>query len=234
MLVFLAVLGFLGADAPKDATPPWPLPWKEGVSYELTWYEKEPLGKSVFVCRWSDDKKSIVCKGKLDLGGRVGRLEGEFATVFAPDLSPKSHVGVFKTSDKGIGAGVAAAFTPEEIRVTLGLAKDAPVKKLTPPKERYWLYGHQAIHHWAIFLTAVDTQKPSVLKVCMPDFLQFCDIAFTPEGTEEIRGVTATRLAFNAQGMFQGKVWVGPDKRLLRYQQKNSIGFTEIWVDEKR
>ncbi len=223
--------------APKEPSPPWPLPWKEGVKYEFTWYTKEPVGKSDFTLVWSDDKKTLLCRGSIDLTGVGTRLNGTLVTGFRPDLSPTFHASTFKGGRGGTygsGAGVIAKFAEKEIAVTLGISEKAPVTKLEPPARRYFLYGHQAIHHWALFLTAADTAKPSVVTVCMPDFLRFCDIAFTPEGAEELRGVATTRLAFNAGGLFEGTVWLDPEKRLIRYQQKNLNGFTDVWLNEQK
>ena len=226
-----------GDAAPKEPEPPWTLPWKKGVRYEYTWYTKEPVGKSDFTLTWSDDNKTLLCRGLIDLAGSGTRLNGVFVSGFRPDLSPAFHASTFRggqAGKEGSGAGVMATFAEKDVTVTLGLSKKAPVTKLAPPAHRYFLYGHQAIHHWAFFLTALDTSRPSVITVCMPDFLRFCDIAFTPEGAEELRGVATTRIAFDAGGLFQGKVWLDPEKRLLRYQQKNQTGFTDVWLTEQK
>jgi len=221
--------------APAEPVPAWPLPWNQGVTYRYTWYTNEPIGQSSFSLNWSEDRKTLLCKGAIDLRGVNPRLDGAFVSGFRPDLHPTFHAGTFRGAQagaQGVGAGVVAKFGEKEVVVTFGFGPKAPEMKLAPPAQPYFLYGHQAIHHWALFLTAVDTAKPSVVKVCMPDFLRFCDIAFTPEGAEELRGVTATRLAFDAGGLFRGKVWLDPRKRLLRFQHKNETGFTDIWLIE--
>ena len=219
----------------------WPLPWKENVAYEFEWYEGKLVGKSRFQLSWSPDRAVIACKGSLTFFGRDSYLTGTFSSAFAPDMSPLLHVSRFKGGTAGIsggGAGAIAAFTPSEIRVKLGTTKDGLKKTFPRPKDtRFWLCGHQAIHHWALFLPMVDTEKPTTISVFMPEFLGFATIALTPEGKEETRGTMASRLAFRLQGStagtFSGKVWLDQQGRLLRYQQKHQRGTLDIWIREE-
>lgn len=227
------------AAAPEGAEPPWPLcPWKPGVPYQFDWYMSTtsggnaPCGKTVFKVSWNAEKSGLECTGELVFSRQGAGLKGRFFTLLAPDLRPAFYMSRFVGGDKdrsGGDAGVTAAFGPKEIVCKLGTAKSSKPQHVPVPPERFWLYGHQAIQHWAIFLTALDPANPAPMKVFMPDHLRFLTITFSPEGTEETRGTVATKLAFSTE-LFAGTVWLGPDRRLLRYQQRLPNGALDIWI----
>jgi hypothetical protein len=227
--------------------PRWLLPWKEHVTYEFAWYlsvdssrkdSGEPDGRTTFTLTWNKNKTGIECPADLDLNQQGSLLKMSFFTIFNLELKPAFYVSrVIKETTGGAAgggsAGVVAAFREKDISVRLGTNKNQKTEHIPRPTDPFWLYGHQAIQHWAVFLAFLDPAKPSSVKVFMPDILRFITITFSPEGPEEIRGMTATRLAFNAEGLFSGRVWLGPDRRLLRYEQRLPNGSLNIWIQEK-
>jgi len=234
---------FLAADSapPAGKAPKWPLPWAPEVPHVYQWYMTtaseppgpEPNGTTTFTLQWDRRKQAIISKGDLNFRTKGSALRGRFFTLFDPDLKPVLYVSRFAGTTAGRrtgAAGVNAAFGPKTIRIRLGTSSKSPVEKLPAPKVRYWLYGHQAIQHWAVFCSTLKRTEPSTITVIVPDILRFVRISFTPDGTEEIRGTKAFRLKFQAEGLFNGTVWIGPNGRLLRYRQVLPNGTLNIWL----
>jgi hypothetical protein len=240
------------ASPAKAVDTPWPLPWKENVSYEFVWHltktssatdREGPNGTTTFSLRRDPKRPRITCKAELRFRDGAATLNCRFFSVYSADLRPRffaSRTSGGRPGNTGGGVGTTAAFGDTAIAVRRGASKKATTDRVAVPEEPFWLYGHQAIHHWAIFLPFLDTAPgslapaaPKTMKVFMPDILRFITITFTPDGTEETRGVEATRWKFNAEGLFSGKVWLGPDRRLLRYQQRLPDGHLDIWIKKK-
>ncbi len=231
---------------------PWPLPWKQDVTYEYDWFltkkagkpSGRPNGTTSFTLSWDQQRAAITCKAEFAFQDGYSFLGYRFYSIFTRTLRPvlyASRAGGGVGPKAGGGAGVTAHFGADKIKVQLGVSTKSPRQEFPIPRETFWLYGHQAIHHWAIFLamvdlkpTSLDSRAPITVKTFMPDILRFVDITFTNNGTEEVKGITASRLKFNAERLFTGTVWVGPDKRMLRYQQNLAEGRLDIWFKGER
>lgn len=233
MIIIFALALAVGEVPPAVASPAWLLPWKDGVGYEFLWYEDQLVGKTSFRFDRAPDGAGIICKSTLEFSGRGSHLKGKFTTAFDPTLAPRAYMSSFSGGiggRHGRGAGVIMGVHPDEIRVNVGATGKGPQRSFPVPRERYWLYGHHAIQHWAVFATAIDRSQKSTLKVFMPDFLRFASIVFTPQGTENIRGRNATRLDFDVEGLFAGQAWIDADGRLLRLRQPRADGALDIWI----
>ena len=248
-MLTIAILPLLAAGSP--AVPAWLFPWKEEVAYQYTWRlnrqsssgatgaAERPHGTTTFTLTWNESKTAVKCDAKLAFAYGSAKLDAVFSDIYDPELRPRLYVSRVtggRPGKMGGGVGVNAVFDWEkrEVRILLGTRKKDPVRTMTIPAEPFRLCGTQAFHHWALFVPFLDVTKKSTVKAITPGILEYLNLIFTPDGTEETRGVEATRLDFTANGrsgvLYKGTIWVGPSKRLLRYQQRLPDGLLDIWI----
>lgn len=223
----------------NKAPAPLKLPWKNGVSYTYTWHLlNQETGKTTFNLSWKDKTDLIACKATLTLKKAGSEIEGLFLSTYNKKMQPISFTNGFlgKLSRHASGhSGLVTHFTKDAIKIKVG-SLEGDTKTIPKPDKPFFLSGGHAIHHWALFMPAVDKTKKSAISLFMPSISEFVEVTFTPEGKENTRGKEAVRMAFNAlhaknrQRLFYGTVWVGPEGRLLRYRQPNQDGALEVWL----
>ncbi len=247
-MLFLShcLLVCLSSATPAEAPhTPWPLPWKPDITYKYIWYfQNEEKGFSTFTLHHDKKKKRITCQGELSHSDKVSNLHGWFISVYKENMEPASYMSGFSGKQgvqKGGDAGIIAFFKDKEIVLQYGNLKGK--KETFPrPEEKFYIYGHHAIHHWAFFTPFIDRDKKTIVKVFTPDLRfssdkeELVSLTFTPEEKERTRGLDATRLSFTAETskkgnlLFSGKVWIDPKGRMLRYQQTSNLGVLNIWI----
>jgi len=207
------------------------LPWKPGVEYRYLWIrDGRKAGETRFGLEEhvKDDPYYVLTATRTyDWDGSSQRARSTttvrrngqpIAFDEALEMSGLKNLKAHQVTEVRFQEGKA------RVKYVLNGKEDATRRHEFEVPAEAFLYGNQAVEHWALFAAKLPrTEGRHVLKLFYPDHARVLAVSFERSGEEKLKlgtdDASAVRFRFECPEVkLKGSIWLDPEGRLLQVE----------------